>query len=96
MPTYDYYCSNCKKDFEFFQSIKDEPFKVCPACGKPSLKRKISAGAGLIFKGTGFYLTDYKNKSSSHSTTSNKTNDNKSTTHPKTNKTPKSREQKKK
>ncbi|MGB9697455.1 MAG: FmdB family zinc ribbon protein [Ignavibacteria bacterium] len=95
MPTYDYQCNKCGKEFEFFQSIKDEPLKVCPACGKPALKRKISAGAGLIFKGTGFYLTDYKNKSSSHSETSNKTNKDKSTTTKNSNKTPKSGKQKK-
>jgi len=65
MPTYEYQCTKCGKEFEFFQSIKDVPLKVCPACGKPALKRKISAGVGLIFKGTGFYITDYKNKSSS-------------------------------
>lgn len=95
MPTYDYQCNKCGKEFEFFQSIKDEPLKVCPACGKPSLKRKISTGAGIIFKGTGFYLTDYKNKSSTHSTTPNKTNNNKSTPTQKGDKTSNSGKQKK-
>lgn len=69
MPTYEYKCENCQHTFEAFQSIKDEPLKKCPNCGKNKLKKLISGGAGLIFKGSGFYLTDYKNKSSkTHST----------------------------
>lgn len=60
MPTYEYYCGSCGHEFEEFQSIKAEPLKVCPSCGKHSLKRKLGAGAGMLFKGTGFYLTDYK------------------------------------
>lgn len=62
MPTYEYQCNNCGYVFEAFQSIKDNPLKKCPRCGKDTLKRLISGGAGLIFKGTGFYLTDYKRK----------------------------------
>lgn len=61
MPTYDYKCENCGHQFETFQSIKADPLKKCPECGEESLKRLIGAGAGLIFKGSGFYLTDYKN-----------------------------------
>lgn len=64
MPTYEYQCNNCGYVFEAFQSIKDNPLKKCPRCGKDTLKRLISGGAGLIFKGTGFYLTDYKRKPS--------------------------------
>ncbi len=60
MPTYDYHCSACNEDMEIFQSIKDDPLTVCPKCGKPELKRKIGTGAGIIFKGSGFYETDYK------------------------------------
>jgi putative FmdB family regulatory protein len=61
MPTYEYACAACGKKFELFQSMMSEPVAPCPKCGKPS-KRQISAGTGIIFKGSGFYLTDYKNK----------------------------------
>jgi len=60
MPTYDYVCSKCGHELEIFQSMKDEPLRKCPACKKAGLKRRVGGGAGLIFKGTGFYLTDYK------------------------------------
>lgn len=63
MPTYDYECSACHHKWELFQSIKAEPEKKCPACKKKKAQRLIGAGAGLIFKGTGFYLTDYRSKS---------------------------------
>ncbi len=59
MPTYEYRCEKCKKKFEKFQSMKDEPLKKCILCGGKA-ERLIGAGAGLIFKGTGFYITDYK------------------------------------
>lgn len=63
MPTYDYKCLECNHTFELFQSMTAEPVKHCPECnGK--VKRLIGAGAGPIFKGSGFYQTDYKNKSS--------------------------------
>ena len=62
MPTYDYTCTKCGHEWEAFQSMKDEPLKSCPDCKKCSAKRMIGGGAGLIFKGTGFYITDYKNK----------------------------------
>jgi putative FmdB family regulatory protein len=62
MPTYDYACTKCGHTFEAMQSMKDVPLKKCPKCGKQSLKRLVGAGAGLIFKGTGFYITDYKKK----------------------------------
>lgn len=64
MPTYEYECNKCGYSFEILQSIKDDSLKKCPKCGKNSLKKIISGGAGLIFKGSGFYLTDYKNKPS--------------------------------
>ena len=63
MPTYDYRCESCGHQFEAFQSIKADPLTDCPECSKPDLKRLIGGGAGLIFKGSGFYETDYKTKS---------------------------------
>ncbi|MBI2511017.1 MAG: zinc ribbon domain-containing protein [Opitutae bacterium] len=63
MPTYEYVCTKCEHELEAFHSMKDEPLKKCPACKKPALKRKVGGGAGLIFKGSGFYITDYKKKS---------------------------------
>ena len=62
MPTYDYICNDCKKMYEYFQSMSDAPIKECPECNNNSLRRVISGGTGLIFKGSGYYLTDYKNK----------------------------------
>lgn len=62
MPTYEYACPSCGHEFEQFQSMKDLPLKACPACGKKKLKRLVGGGAGLIFKGTGFYITDYRKK----------------------------------
>ncbi len=59
MPTYDYDCEACSDTFELFQSISEPPADTCPKCGGP-VKRRIHGGAGLIFKGSGFYLTDYK------------------------------------
>ncbi|MFA6217373.1 MAG: FmdB family zinc ribbon protein [Candidatus Omnitrophota bacterium] len=58
MPTYEYECSQCGK-FEQSQSMNDEPLKKCPKCGK-KVKKLISSGGGLIFKGSGFYATDYR------------------------------------
>ncbi len=60
MPTYEYECDKCGKHFEYFQSMKDAPKAECEACGG-KLTKLLSAGAGLIFKGSGFYITDYKN-----------------------------------
>ena len=63
MPTYEYRCSACNYEFERFQSITADPIKRCPECGKAKVKRLIGTGAGLIFKGSGFYITDYRDKS---------------------------------
>lgn len=63
MPTYEYVCAKCGHELEVFQSMKDAPLTKCPACKKAGFKRKVGGGAGLIFKGTGFYITDYKKKS---------------------------------
>jgi putative FmdB family regulatory protein len=62
MPTYEYKCDACGQAFEKFQSIKADPIKVCPHCGQESVRRLISMGGGLIFKGSGFYITDYRDK----------------------------------
>ena len=61
MPTYEYKCEKCGHCFELFQKITDSPIKICPVC-KGKVKKLISGGAGLIFKGSGFYITDYKKK----------------------------------
>jgi len=63
MPTYDYLCENCGHEFEQFQSITANALRKCPKCRKMSLKRLIGAGSGVIFKGSGFYETDYRSKS---------------------------------
>ena len=63
MPTYDYLCEGCGHQFEKFQSIKAEPTRLCPECGKRKLRRLIGTGAGIIFKGSGFYCTDYRSAS---------------------------------
>jgi len=67
MPTYDYKCTDCNYTFEEFQKMTDNPLKTCPSC-HGNLRRLIGAGAAPIFKGSGFYQTDYKNKSSNKST----------------------------
>lgn len=63
MPTYAYACERCGHEFEAFQSITAKPMRKCPACGRTSLKRLIGTGAGIIFKGSGFYCTDYRSDS---------------------------------
>jgi putative FmdB family regulatory protein len=73
MPTYEYVCTKCSHQFDHFQSMRDAPLKKCPKCGKNSLKRLVGAGAGLIFKGSGFYITDYKNKSPEKAASGEKT-----------------------
>ena len=63
MPTYEYKCDACGHEFERFQPITADAIKRCPKCGKAKVRRLISTGAGLIFKGSGFYITDYRDKS---------------------------------
>lgn len=70
MPTYEYHCDKCGKNFDAFQSMRDEPFRECPKehCqrakwGHGKVKRLLGTGAGLIFKGSGFYITDYRSSS---------------------------------
>jgi putative FmdB family regulatory protein len=69
MPTYEYHCAKCGKNFEVFQSMKDDAFKTCPEAqcqmtpwGHGDVKRLLGTGAGLIFKGSGFYITDYRSE----------------------------------
>ena len=62
MPTYEYRCSECGHEFEEFQSIKAKPIRKCPQCGKNKVDRLIGCGAGVIFKGSGFYQTDYRSE----------------------------------
>jgi putative FmdB family regulatory protein len=63
MPTYDYECQNCDHAFELFQMISEPLKRKCPECGKLKLKRLIGAGAAVVFKGSGFYQTDYRSES---------------------------------
>ena len=63
MPTYEYICENCEYEFEKFQSIKARPLRKCPECGKLALNRLVGTGSGIIFKGSGFYQTDYRTDS---------------------------------
>ncbi len=65
MPTYEYLCKNCNYRFEELQSMKDEPLVHCPQCNTDSLARVMGAGSGVIFKGSGFYLTDYRKPNTS-------------------------------
>jgi len=64
MPTYQYSCKMCGHQLEEFQSMTEDPLVRCPACSTDNLVRSIGSGSGLIFKGSGFYLTDYKKRSS--------------------------------
>jgi putative FmdB family regulatory protein len=72
MPTYDYKCDKCEHIFEYFQTMSDSPLNTCPECaGK--VRRLVSGGSGLIFKGSGFYLTDYAKKNSNEKKTEKST-----------------------
>jgi len=62
VPTYDYTCEACGHSFEEFQQMSDKPLRTCPQCRKRKLRRLIGAGAAVIFKGSGFYQTDYRSK----------------------------------
>ena len=78
MPTYEYECLKCKYKFERFQGIKDDPLKECPKCGG-KLRKLVGTGAGIIFKGNGFYHTDYKKSGSVNSSTKSENSTDKTT-----------------
>jgi len=86
MPTYDYVCDACDHEFELFQSITEPVKRKCPECGKSKLRRLIGTGAAIMFKGSGFYKTDYRSESykkqaaadKSHSSGEGKSSDTKS------------------
>ena len=63
MPTYEYICRQCEHEFEVFQSMTESAKRKCPKCGKNALERKIGLGAAVLFKGSGFYQTDYRSES---------------------------------
>ena len=79
MPTYDYICESCGYEFERFQAITAKPVRKCPKCGKATVQRLIGAGAGVIFKGSGFYQTDYRSESYKKAAESEKTTTDKDT-----------------
>ena len=72
MPTYGYECKSCGHNFDIFQSMADEPLKICPQCGK-EIRRLINGGSTVIFKGSGFYVTDKKGGSGASSKSGSKT-----------------------
>ena len=84
MPTYEYICNKCQHEFEQFQSMKARPIRKCPKCGKLSVQRLIGAGAGIIFKGSGFYQTDYRSEGYKKAVESEKKTTSKDTTQNKT------------
>jgi putative FmdB family regulatory protein len=72
MPTYGYRCVGCGHEFDLFQSITAKPIRKCPQCGKLEVKRLLGTGSGIIFKGSGFYQTDYRSDNYTKSATSDK------------------------
>lgn len=76
MPTYDYECLHCGHTFEYFQAMSDDPLKECPQCGK-EVRRLIGGGLGIIFKGSGFYVTDNRKSASAGSQTASKSEETK-------------------
>lgn len=91
MPTYEYHCEKCDRNFELTQSMKDDVLKTCPkdlcqrkTWGKGAVKRLIGTGAGLIFKGTGFYITDYRSEGYKAAAKSDSASGEKAKTEPKT------------
>ncbi len=74
MPTYDYVCDACDHQFEEFQSITEAPKRKCPACGRQKLRRLIGPGAAIVFKGSGFYKTDYRSENYKKAAAAEKSN----------------------
>lgn len=72
MPTYEYVCSECDHRVEYFQSMTESPKRKCPECKRPRLVRQIGAGAGILFRGSGFYQTDYRSSSYKQSASADK------------------------
>ena len=72
MPTYNYKCLSCNEKFVVFQNMNDKPISKCQYCSSTNVEKMISSGTGLIFKGSGFYLTDYKNNKKNKSTKNKK------------------------
>ncbi|MCR9118997.1 MAG: zinc ribbon domain-containing protein [bacterium] len=72
MPTYEYVCQACEHEFEEFQSIMADPLKKCPECGKKKLQRLLGTGSAVVFKGSGFYQTDYRSDSYKKSASADK------------------------
>lgn len=62
MPTYEYECASCRRRFEVFQPMTEKPKRRCPQCGRSRARRLLGSGAGILFKGSGFYQTDYRKK----------------------------------
>ena len=82
MPTYEYNCKFCGKEIEVFQTVVAKPLVKCPACNRRGLVRQIGSGAGIIFKGSGFYQTDYKNNGDSNRESESASKSDKVTTPP--------------
>ncbi|MBX3723511.1 MAG: zinc ribbon domain-containing protein [Turneriella sp.] len=84
MPTYDYKCADCGRIFEKFHGMNEQPEVVCPECASVKTSRQVSLGAGVVFKGSGFYVNDYKKSGSGTSSTTTTTTETKaeSTTAP--------------
>ena len=78
MPTYDYVCDACQHEAEVFQNISEDPIKKCPKCKKNKFRRLIGAGAAIMFKGSGFYITDYRSDSYKQKAAADKPSESKS------------------
>ena len=80
MPTYEYVCRSCEHEFEVFHSMTEKPRRKCPECGKNALERKIGTGGAVLFKGSGFYQTDYRSESYKSAARADKSSESSSST----------------